>query len=303
MKQEFFYIPSLQDKLPLHVLLVTPDDPPKGLVQFCHGMAEHKERYLPFMEFLAEQGYACLIHDHRGHGQSVLSPEDLGYFGDNGAEAAVEDLHQMTLLLKERYPGLPLSLFGHSMGSLIVRCYLKKYDADIDALIISGCVSYNPGAKAGLRLVKMLQKIQSPHAHSSLVDNLAFGSYSRSVRPCPSRNSWICSDPEVVSTYDADPLCGFSFTLNGYEALFTLVCETYDPDGWSLSNPTLPIHFVSGVDDPCLIDLEAFAKALQFLRNRGYQNVSSTLLEAMRHEVLNEKDRDKVYQDVLRNLK
>lgn len=303
MKQEFFTIVSLQDQLPLHVVLVTPDEAPKGLVQLCHGMAEHKERYLPFMEFLAEQGYASILHDHRGHGQSVLSAEDLGYFGQDGAKACIEDLHQITLWFKERYPGLPLTLFGHSMGSLIVRCYLKQYDADIDALIVSGCVSQNAGAKAGLQLVRMMQKVQSPHAHSSFIDSLALGSYSKSVKKATSRNAWICSDPAVVSAYDADPLCGFSFTLNGYEALFTLLCETYQTDGWRLANPDLPIHFVSGVEDPCLIDLEAFARALQFLRDRGYRNVSSTLWESMRHEVLNETEHEKVYQDILQNLR
>ena len=303
MNQEFFYVASEQDQLPLHALLVTPEAAPRGLVQFCHGMSEHKERYLPFMEYLCSQGYACLIHDHRGHGQSVLSTDDLGYFGENGAQAAVKDLHQLTLLFKERFPGLPLSLFGHSMGSLIVRCYLKKYDGDIDALVVSGCVSQNPAAKAGLQLVKAMEKVRSPHTRSHTVTAMAFGSYRRSVKGAASPNAWICSDPEVVVAYDADPLCGFEFTLNGYEALFTLVCETYQTEGWGVSNPSLPIHFVSGVDDPCLINLESFAKALQFLRSRGYANVSSTLLEDMRHEVLNEKGKEKVYLDVLRNLK
>mgnify|MGYP004678257861 CR=1 FL=1 len=303
MNQEFFYVASNQDELPLHVLLVTPEESPRGLVQFCHGMAEHKERYLPFMEYLCNEGYACLIHDHRGHGQSVLSPEDLGYFGDNGAEALVEDLHQLTQLFRSRYPGLPLSLFGHSMGSLIVRCYLKKYDADVDSLIVSGCVSQNPGAKAGLKLVRTLQKFRSPHARVEAVTAMAFGSYWRSVKGAASRNAWICSDPAVVAAYDADPLCGFSFTLNGYEALFSLVCDTYSEDGWQVTSPDLPIHFISGVDDPCLINLEAFAKALQFLRARGYRNVSSTLLDDMRHEVLNEADHEKVYTDIAHHLK
>ena len=150
-KTEMFTIPSAVDGLPLSVFVVSPEDgQPKGLVQFAHGMAEHKERYLPFMQFLADHGYACLINDHRGHGASVKSPDDLGYFYAGGAAALVADLHQLTLWFRQRYPGPKLILFGHSMGSLAVRVYRQKYDGDIDGLVVCGSPGANPAAGAGL---------------------------------------------------------------------------------------------------------------------------------------------------------
>ena len=122
--QEHFQIISDCDQTVLDGLMVKPDNP-KGIVQFSHGMCEHKERYIDFMETLSQEGYICVIHDHRGHGKSVKSQDDLGYFNENGHEYIVEDLHQVTLWIKKQYPTLPLYLFGHSMRSLVVRCYCQ----------------------------------------------------------------------------------------------------------------------------------------------------------------------------------
>lgn len=121
------YLTSKQDGLKLHVLLMEPEQSPKGIVQICHGMAEHKERYEPFMQMLCNNGYISVIHDHRGHGKSVKNAADLGYFYDDSGKAIIEDAHQVTTWMKERYgEELPYHLFGHSMGSLVVRCYLKN---------------------------------------------------------------------------------------------------------------------------------------------------------------------------------
>ena len=140
------YLTSKQDGLKLHVLLMEPEGEPKGIVQIVHGMAEHKERYEPFMEMLCKHGYISVIHDHRGHGKSIRKEEDLGYFYDESGTAIIEDVHQITQWTKERYGKLPYHLFGHSMGSLVVRCYLKKYDDELDSLIVCGSPSENKAA-------------------------------------------------------------------------------------------------------------------------------------------------------------
>ena len=85
------YLTSKQDGLKLHVLLMEPEQSPKGIVQICHGMAEHKERYEPFMQMLCNNGYISVIHDHRGHGKSVKNAADLGYFYDDSGKAIIED--------------------------------------------------------------------------------------------------------------------------------------------------------------------------------------------------------------------
>ena len=78
-----------------------PEQSPKGIVQICHGMAEHKERYEPFMQMLCNNGYISVIHDHRGHGKSVKDAADLGYFYDDSGKAIIEDAHQVTTWMKD----------------------------------------------------------------------------------------------------------------------------------------------------------------------------------------------------------
>ena len=135
---------SEADALEISVLCLMPEAGvhPRAIVQLVHGMSEYKERYIPFMEYLTSKGYISVIHDHRGHGKSVKDEADLGYFYDNSGKAIIEDVHQVTTWMKERYgKELPYHLFGHSMGSLVVRCYLKKYDNELDSLIVCGSPS------------------------------------------------------------------------------------------------------------------------------------------------------------------
>lgn len=296
-----FAITSKFDGLELGVSLRVPDQP-RGILQLVHGMAEHRERYHDFMDFCAEQGFIVAIHDHRGHGASVKNSDDFGYFGKNGVEALVQDVHQITLYLRERFPGLPLTLFGHSMGSLIVRCYTQEFDHDIDGLIVCGSPSKRLGAGIGILAAKFLQIFHSDHYRSNLVNKLAFSGYNKKFTDAKSPNSWIVSDPAVVEAYDADERDGFVFTLNGFETLFGLIKRAYRKTGWTMQNPELPIFFIAGADDPCIISQKDFEKAVNFMRERGYRDVRSKLYPGMRHEILNEKGKLEVWRDVVQEM-
>lgn len=299
--KEHLTITSHFDQLPLDTIIMSPSHP-KGIVQISHGMCEHKERYFDFMSYLCQQGYVCIIHDHRGHGKSVLSPDDLGYFYDQGHIGIVEDLHQITLWIRNQYPELPLYLFGHSMGSLVVRCYIKKYDHDIDGLIVCGSPSLNAAAGAGIKLAQLSAKLSGDHHRSGLIQKIGFESFNKNFdKSIP--NSWICSNKEVVKAYNQNPLCHFTFTANGFESLFHLMQETYDDKGWQINHPELPIYFIAGEDDPCIVNEKKYNEAVHFLKERGYTHVSSHLFEHMRHEILNETKNIKVYHFILDILK
>lgn len=289
------------DRLPLDVIIMAPSHP-IGIVQISHGMCEHKERYIPFMQFLNSHGYVCIIHDHRGHGKSILHQDDLGYFYEDGHIGIVEDVHQLSTLIKLRYPHLPLYLFGHSMGSLVVRCYLKKYDHDIDGLFVCGSPSYNPLASFGIYLTSKIGKQKGQHYRSSFIQKVGFDSFNRHFdKSTP--NSWICSDVNVVKNYNQNPLCAFTFTTNGFHALFHLMKETYHLENWQMKNKNLPIHFIAGQDDPCIQNEKKFNEAVQCLKTCGYTQVSSHLFKGMRHEILNEVNKESVYQHILEKLK
>ena len=289
---------SEQDKLRLDGFLIAPKEG-KAILQISHGMCEHKERYIPFMEYMAAKGYICVIHDHRGHGKSIRSQEDLGYFYKNGGENLVEDLHQITKEIKAQYAGLPYFLFGHSMGSLAVRCYIKKYDAELDGLVVCGSPSENAMAGIGILIDKAVQKYRGEHGRSSVIDTVFSKGFEKAFEEEKTPHAWICSDKEVVAAYNADPLCNFTFTLNGYEALLWLVKQTYSMQGWKVENPDLPISFISGEKDPCMIDTKKFFEAVEQIKKVGYTKVSSKLYQGMRHEVLNEIGKEHVYADVM----
>lgn len=286
------------DGLKLAGVLVSPDEPPKGILQISHGMAEHKERYADFQSYLAERGWASVIHDHRGHGASVRSAADLGYFYEDGAEAVTEDLHRFTREAKSLCPGVPLVLFGHSMGSMIVRNYAKKYDSELAGLIVCGCPSKNAFAGLGVFFAGVVGAFRGDKYRSGWLNNLAFGSFGKRFEG-ESPNRWICANPETVRAYDGDDLCGFVFTANGFQNLFRIMRNCYSPKGWRVANPELPVLFISGEDDPCLIDKKHFERAVSFFRARGYADVRSMLYKGMRHEILNERENERVYADVL----
>lgn len=294
-----FTVKSDYDDLELSVMTLVPEEPVKAVVQLVHGMCEHKERYIPLMEFLAGHGYACIIHDHRGHGKSIKASDDLGYFYEGGANAMIEDVYKVTETAKGLFPGKKVVLIGHSMGSMAVRAYTKRHDDAIAALIVCGSPSDNPLKGVGKALARVIGWFKGQHHRSALIHGMSFDAFDRKFAADGRRNAWVCSDDDALTAYNADPLCQFHFTLNGFVALFEVMEEAYGRKGWKMSNPDLPVMFISGTDDPCLVNLEKFASAVENMRKVGYRNVTSKAYDGMRHEILNETERSKVWADIL----
>ena len=292
---------SPADKLEISVLTCQPSSGAgaAGIIQLVHGMCEHKERYIPFMEFLADNGYASVIHDHRGHGESIRSDGDLGYFYEGGYMAMVDDIRAVTGMTEQELPGLPLILFGHSMGSMAVRSYAKRYDGKLSALVVCGSPSYNPGLNAGRMLAKAYGMMAGRKSRPTVIQALAFGAFNRKFKGKKSHNAWICSDPEIVKAYDADPKCNFQFTADGFRNLFSLMADAYSIKGWTPHNPDMPVLFISGEEDPCMVSPGKFREAADKMRQAGYRNVTARTYPGMRHEILNEKGKEKVWNDVL----
>ncbi|MGL5978898.1 MAG: alpha/beta fold hydrolase [Erysipelotrichaceae bacterium] len=288
---------SKADGLALDVLLMDCDKP-RGIVQFSHGMAEYKERYTPFMRFLNEAGYICVIHDHRGHGESVRAQSDYGYFYDTSARYIVEDLKQVGDFARETYPGLPHFIFSHSMGTLVSRLYLQQYDASLAGIILCGPPCKNDLVGPGLLLTKILTKTKGDRYRSELMQNMAFGAFSKGFVEV-SKNNWLNSDAMQVQKYEADPKCGFVFTTNGFYNLLTMVKRVYHAVDYQVQNKALPIHLIAGNDDPVIGGLKGFHYQEQFMRALGYNDVSMHHFEAMRHEILNEPEHQRVYDDVV----
>ena len=296
MKKINTKIKSRSDALNLDILYIEPDQEIKAIVQIVHGMAEHKERYEDFMNFLASNGYLAIIHDNRGHGASVKSQDDLGYFYDDSAKYVVEDVLDVHNFIKEKYPDKDIYLFGHSMGSLIVRNYIQKYDDTIKKLIVCGSPSKNDAAGMAITLTKFIRTAKGDHYRSSMINDLALGPYNKGHKVV---NSWISYNEDNVKAYNANPLDGFTFTIDGFMNLFGLLENTYQKKAYNLKNEDLEILFIAGEDDPCIVNKDKFNAAVSFMQKLGYKEVESKLYPHMRHEILNEVDHQIVYDDIL----
>ena len=297
IQREDFSLVSPVDGVALQGTYWYPQNP-KGVVQFVHGMAEHRGRYEGIMTFLAQQGYATVIHDHRGHGECELT----GYFGAGGKEGLVQDTHAVSQLAKQKFPGLPFWLFGHSMGSLVARCYLKRYDGELAGLFLCGTPYAAPVAvKAAQGLIAAKIPFQGARHRSHMVNGLVTGAFNKAIKDPASPNQWISYNQANVDAYDADPLCGFCFTLSGFQGLMDAMAEAYSTKGWALQNPLLPIYVISGQDDPCHGGEKTFYATVEHLKKLGYAP-GRKLFAAMRHEILMEEERQQVYDYILEKL-
>ncbi|MBR2442358.1 MAG: alpha/beta fold hydrolase [Clostridia bacterium] len=295
-----FTVISSYDSLPLQGILFIPDSP-KGIVQILHGMVEYKKRYEPFMRFLAENGYIAACHDHRGHGDSVLTADDYGWFGDLSANAIVEDGVEVTKYLKSQYPNLPIALFGHSMGSMVARCYIQEHDLEIDKLILSGSPCKNPLAGMGIAMEKCVRLFRGGRHRSKLLAFLSTGNGDKNFKG-EGEGAWLTRDRSVVEAFHSDKKCGFVFTCNGFENLFKLLKYSYTKKRYKVFNPTLPTLIVSGEADPVLGGKKKWEQLVAFSKDLGYTSVETKLYGDMRHEILNEIGKEEVQKDILRFL-
>ncbi len=298
MTRKEFTVVSDYDGLSLQGVLYEPETSPKGIVQLVHGMAEYKKRYEPFMQFLCENGYIAACHDHRGHGDTAKNPDDYGWFGDWSGNVIVEDAVQVTKYLKSAYPDLSLTLFGHSMGAMVTRCYLREHDELLEKAIICGSPSKNPLAGMGIAVEKCIRFFRGGRHRSKMLAFLSTGNGDGNF-PGEGKGAWLTRDRSAVERFHGDPKCGYCFTCNGFENLFKLLKRSFTKKGHALRNPALPILCVSGSDDPVLGGKKKWRKTVDFLKEVGYERVRDKLYEGMRHEILNEVGKEEVYSDLL----
>ncbi len=273
-----------------------------GIVQILHGMAEHKERYLPFITFLARKGYFVCIHDHLGHGDTS-KPEDYGFFAEKeGAAAVLQDVHTLHEKMRALLPRPKYFLLGHSMGSFFARAYAAKWGDSLSGLILSGTGGPNPQLSSALRLINLLRRLQGDRKRSTFVQKMMFGQYNARIESPISKNDWLSTDQEVVAAYDADPRCGFPFTLSADKDLMLLLQSIGTPR-WAVALPkNLPVLFISGEEDPVGGYGQGARAVAEMLKTAGLKQVEIKLYPGMRHEVLNEVGKQTVYEDVNRWL-
>lgn len=295
---ERFTLESGYDGLTIAAGVCRPATKPWAVIQFVHGMCGCKERFEAVMDYFAERGIACIASDHRGHGESVKETDDLGYFYSGGYKALVSDVRAVARWGLENFPGVPYYLLGHSMGSLAARICVKQDDSFLSGLIVCGSPSWNPLSVIGRFLTGVACMAGFGRRRPAFLQNMTSDSYNRRFAS-EGPQAWTCSDPDVRRSFRENPRCNFRFTMNGANNLMKMMGQTYDLKGWKVSHPMMPVLFISGSDDPCMISEKKFHQAALAMHKVGYRNVHSSLHPGMRHEVLNEVDKIDVWNEIL----
>jgi len=273
----------------------------KGVVQIAHGMAETAARYERFAKVLTDNGYIVYANDHRGHGKTAGSLENVGYLADSdGFDWMVKDVYKLTEIILEENKGLPLFLFGHSMGSFVTQRYIMLHGDKISGAILSG--SNGPQKllhKMGVMFAKKEIKKFGRKVKSEKLNNLSFGSFNNAIKDARTDFDWLSRDEAEVDKYIQDPYCGGVFTagffydfLKGYEDLD-------NPINFNLVPKSLPVYIFSGAMDPVGVMGKGVGKLYQLYKKVGLENLSFKLYPGGRHEMLNEINRDEVMKDVV----
>ena len=301
MRDEF-YFPSKDGNTEIHTMEWKPQGEVKAVLQICHGMIEYVGRYEEFAEFLCEKGYYVVGNDHLGHGKSVQAKSEYGFFNEKyGNVCVLGDMHTLRQRTMKKYPDVPYFMLGHSMGSSLLRQYIQMYGNGLSGVILMGTVADHGKASLlfGKRLCRLMAAFRGWHYRSKMVDNLAIGGYNKKFKPAHTRADWITSDFERLEAYASDPLCSFRFTVNAYFNMFLGMLSTQRKEGVYMIPKSLPVLFVSGAEDPVGEFGKGVRKICEKYRAAGIQDVTLRLYVGDRHEILNETDREQVFEDLL----
>lgn len=284
----------------LHHNFFIPKGEVKATLLIVHGMAEHSGRYEAFAQFLADQGVAVLAYDQLGHGRTIRKADELGYFEPRyPMQTLLKDVIIMADNLKARYPEVPHYMMGHSMGSFIVRTVLQHHSSEFAGAILMGTSDTDPMAKALLPLTRVLNKVKPKQTNVVFAKtmNMILNSKLKD-KTAKSQFAWISKNPENITTYENDPLCGFDFTNNGFLALFSLMSKGLAKNWASTIDKDFPIQIVSGADDPIGNMSKGINALVKRMKSQGFKNIEKHLYSGMRHEPLHEVERAVVYNDI-----
>ncbi len=292
---------TASDGVAIHTYAWRPDGEIRGVVQLVHGMAEHAGRYEHVAEALTDRGYAVYATDHRGHGHTAATDDDLGFFAESRGWATVlDDVYRLNRQLREEHQDVPAYLFGHSMGSFLAQQFLFTFPGAIDGAVLSGSTRHPAAAvEAGATLARAEMLRLGPRGRSDVLNFVAFGSYNNAFAPTRTDFDWLSRDPAAVDAYIADPRCGFVTTTRMWLDVFSGLRVIRQAHRLLTIPPELPIYIFSGDQDPVGEAGRGVHRLVDAYAEAGLQSVTLRLYEDGRHEMVNETNRDRVITDLV----
>lgn len=298
MQTKDFSFKSATGVCEIHGRQFLPQTQAKAAVAIHHGMAEHMERYTDFITYLTSNGVAVFMHDMANHGSSNQNRAELGFFGKkDGWLGLIKDYKTVFECMRKAYPAVKHIAFGHSMGSFVARCFDARYPELSSASVYMGTGGTNDAAGIGIKVADLIAHIKGAHHRSEFMDKLAFGKYNVKFEKRTSYD-WLTRDQAIVDQYIADPLCGYLFTIKGMADLLHLNTAANSDEWYQKVRKDLPILLISGAEDP----VGEYAKGIDEVYNKllqsGHTAVEEKLYPECRHEVLNELNKEEVYEDI-----
>ena len=300
--QEIYY-PSKDGKTTIHACIWQCEGEPKAVLQIIHGMAEYAARYAPLAEYLTKHGIVVCAEDHLGHGKSVVSEDDLGYFtAKNGWQTVLADIRGLTEIVRHKYEGVPYFVMGHSMGSFFCRKYISLYGGELAGAIIMGTGFKGAGTTGGAKFItKLVAAFKGWRYRSKFIDNAAFGAYNKRFEK-RTNFDWLSANPDNVDNYITDPLCGVPFTCNAFYGLFSIISQACKTSTIKAIPDKLPLFVVAGADDPVGDYGKGVEKFTDKLLKYG-KNASMVLYRGCRHEIVNDICAPQLFDDLAEFIK
>lgn len=295
-----YSIPSATGISDLFIQSITPagTDKFERILLIVHGMAEYSDRYLEAAEYFSEKGLPVFMYDHAGHGKSVKTDDDLGYFGEkDGNEKIVDDTNAVVAFIRKQHPESKIIVWGHSMGSFVTRRFAAKYPDAANGLVICGTAGSNPAAALGAVIADVIGKVRGSHYRSNFINNLAFGSYNKNFEG-NTGFEWLSVNEDNITKYVADKYCGFLFTAFAYRDMFRLLGAVSKPDAFTSVPKNKPIFLIAGSDDPVGNYGKGVQEVYEKYRSTGHSDIKIKLYKGLRHEIHNEKCNQEIYDDI-----
>lgn len=300
MRTEEFYYDSFYDSKKIHAIKWVPEGTPLCIVQIAHGMAEHMGRYEKFAEFLTRHNILVVGGDLLGHGLS-MGENPPGFFCEKEpGKVLVEDVRILKNRIASEYPGIPYVLFGHSLGSFIVRNFVHNYEKEVDGAVLEG-TGMLPGAVLNVLalILQVLTRLFGAKHVSPVMNKLTLGGYLKRVKNPRTESDWLTSDKEEIQIFLKDPLCGFSLTLNGFKGMEELIRGLYNKKKIAAMDKEFPMYFIHGEEDPVGDYGKTVRKSIGMYLGAGMSRISIKSYPGKRHELLHEDIREEVMEDIL----
>jgi alpha-beta hydrolase superfamily lysophospholipase len=274
-----------------------PAGPATHVIQILHGLGEHADRYARFATAATARGCVVYCHDHRGHGRNA---DQLGHFDNNdGWALVIGDVHIVHQHIVDKYPTLPLTLLGHSMGSYIGQSFVIRHSVRLDSLILSA--STWP-SRTQVLLALILAKLEvwrlGADHNSAILNRLGFGDFNKAFHPAKTASDWLSRDEAEVDRYVSDPLCGGPYSASLWADLTAGLLEISSDKALRQIAFDLPILIAGGELDPVGGD-KGMTKLAMHYAQTGHQRLTVKIYPGGRHEMLNETVRDDVTHDWL----